>query len=174
MTAGRTNITGQVSWNTPPKYVNAVREVLGTISLDPCSNDYSLVNAETQYVLPVDGLNEPWDFPTIFLNPPYGRDSSRGTTIADWIKRASNANRDHGSEVLALIPVATNTRHFKDYVFGTASAICFLADTRLKFYLDGEEWRKVAPMACCMVYWGEDVEKFQSVFSQYGTVLAIR
>lgn len=174
MTAGRTNITGEVSWNTPPKYVDAVREVLREISLDPCSNPTATVGAKTEYVLPVDGLNESWDYPTIFLNPPYGRDKARGTTIADWLRKAAEANEEFGSEVIALIPVATNTRHFKDYVFGSASAICFLADTRLKFYLDGEEWKKGAPMACCMVYWGRDVKRFERVFSDYGAVLQIR
>jgi len=28
----------------------------------------------------VDGLKESWNFPKIFVNPPYGIDKARGTT----------------------------------------------------------------------------------------------
>lgn len=54
----------------------------GSINLDPCSNEYSVVNAETEYRLPEhDGLKESWNYPNIFVNPPYGIDKERGTTI---------------------------------------------------------------------------------------------
>ena len=83
MTAGRTVNSQSVNWCTPPKYVKAVRKVFGgRIALDPCSNEWSIVNAETEYRLPEhDGLRESWDFPTIYVNPPYGSDKERRTTI---------------------------------------------------------------------------------------------
>lgn len=43
--------------------------------------------------------------------------------------------------------MATNTRHWKDYVFGGADGICFLYDTRLKFLEKGEDTGKGAPMS---------------------------
>ena len=50
MSAGRTINTLSQSWGTPHKYVKAVRKVLGGhIHLDPCSNEYSVVNAEVEY-----------------------------------------------------------------------------------------------------------------------------
>ncbi len=177
MTAGR-NSAESLSrhWCTPPKYVDAIREFFGgIIALDPCSNCYSIVNAEVEYALPnVDGLNASWDYPTVFINPPYGRDRKRGTSILDWLKKAALANRYHGSEVLALIPVAPNTKHWKCCIFGAATAIAFLYDTRLKFLVDGKSGGKGAPMACAMVYWGPMYRRFEKHFLPFGAVCDIR
>ena len=95
-----------------------------------------------------DGLYITWEYPTIYVNPPYGAGRQRGTTIKDWLRRCAHAHEKHGSEVLALIPVATNTKHWKDYVFGVADAVCFLYDTRLRFLVDGKDEGKGAPMSC--------------------------
>ena len=83
MTAGRTLNTLSQEWGTPEKYVRAVRDFFGGhIALDPCSNEYSIVRAKTEYRLPRhDGLRETWDFPTVYVNPPYGIDKERGTSI---------------------------------------------------------------------------------------------
>ena len=156
MTAGRKVNTKSVHWNTPPKYVEAVKLVLGGIELDPCSNPGSIVNANKE--LYKGGLSVRWDnYKTIYVNPPYGRG------IYDWLKMCSLC----GSEVIALIPVATNTRHWKDFVF-KADVICFLGDTRLKFMIDGSTDNKGASMACCMVYWGNNPDKFINVFKDFG------
>ena len=163
-------------WCTPPKYVAAVREFFGgAVSLDPCSNNYSTVNADVEWRLPsVDGLRMEWDYPTVFVNPPYGRDPNRGTTIYDWLRRCADARYSHGSEVLALVPVATNTRHWKHFVFGKASAVAFLHDTRLRFCIDGYPSDKGSPRPCAMVYWGANITCFGEVFARYGEVVHLR
>ena len=172
MTAGRTVNSASHHWGTPPVYVEAVRKVLGgPIALDPCSNEHSIVSASTEYRLPRDGLTSSWDFPTIYVNPPYGADRVRGTTIRDWLQRCATAHTEHGSEVLALIPVATNTSHWKRYVWGNATAVAFLYDTRLKFLVDGKSGGKGAPMSCAMICWGRPVAKFLEVFSVHGAVV---
>ena len=152
MSAGRKVNTKSQNWNTPPKYVDAIKHFFGgSISLDPCSNDTSIVGADTEFKLPAqDGLLEDWErYETVFVNPPYGRDRERGT------------------------PVATNTNHWKKWVFGKASCVCFLYDTRLKFLEDGVESKKGAPMACALVYWGNMPKKFVNVFSVFGAALDI-
>ncbi len=176
MTAGRSIVSNSQTWCTPPKYVRAVREVLGgTIALDPCSNRHSIVHAEVEYQLPEhDGLRSTWEYPTIYVNPPYGADRQRGTTIKDWLRRCAYAHEEYGSEVLALVPVATNTKHWKDYVFGVADAVCFLYDTRLRFLVDGKDQGKGAPMSCAMVYWGEHISRFRGVFLPHGAVVDLR
>lgn len=174
MTAGRTNSKAlSQHWCTPPMYVEAVREVLGQINLDPCSNQYSIVGASTEYRLPKhDGLVESWNFETIYLNPPYGKDHERGTRIKDWLAKCREANHLHGSEILALVPVATNTSHWKENVWGVATAVAFLYDTRLKFLVNGEDSGKGAPMSCAMIYWGEKrMSSFRKVFSRFGAVV---
>lgn len=176
MSAGRTVNTLSQDWGTPEKYICAVKQVFGgSIALDPCSNEYSLVDAETEYALPLkDGLKESWDFPTIFVNPPYGIDKERGTSIKQWLYRCAAAHRHHNAEVVALVPVATNTGHWKKYVFVNATAVCFLYDTRLRFLVDGRDEGKGAPMSCAMVYWGHNYPKFFDVFIEHGAVLDLR
>jgi hypothetical protein len=175
MTAGRTIVGKSKDWGTPKKYVDAVRHCLGgTIALDPCSNKFSIVRAKVEYLLPEhDGLRESWNFPTIYVNPPYGLDAEHGRTIKDWLRRCAEANRTYGSEVVALVPVATNTSHWKNYIFGRATAVCFLYDTRLRFLENGEDSGKGAPMSCAMVYWGRNLGRFSEVFMPFGAVLSL-
>lgn len=172
MTAGRTVIGNSRDWCTPVKYVESVRKVLGEISLDPCSNDWSIVNAKTEWRLPEqDGLRQSWDFPTIYVNPPYGSDMARGTKIIDWLQRCSDAHEHYGSEVIALVPIAANTKHWKLYVWPTAASVSFLYDTRLRFLVEGRDDGKGAPMACAAIYWGRDKQRFVSVFREHGAVV---
>lgn len=173
MTAGRKVNSENQSWGTPLKYVKAIKKFFGgSIALDPCSNQYSIVGAETEFILPQnDGLMEEWNYSTIYMNPPYGADRERGTTIKNWLVKCAITHQKYGSEILALIPVATNTGHWKQSIFGKAKAICFLYDTRLKFLENGNDGGKGAPMACAMIYWGKNYEKFYNIFIEYGAVV---
>lgn len=175
MTAGRKVNTLSQSWGTPPKYVNAIKKFWdGHIGLDPCSNQYSIVGADLEFSLPEkDGLEAEWNIPTIYVNPPYGADRKRGTTIKDWLAKCAEANMKYGAEVIALIPVAPNTSHWKKFIFGKASSICFLYDTRLQFLENGILSTKGAPMACCLVYWGNNTISFHNNFIEYGAVVNI-
>lgn len=78
--AGRSVHSQSHHWCTPPQYVAAVKRVFGgEIGLDPCSNHESVVNAKCEFMLPeTDGLAEEWNFPSIYVNPPYGADRARG------------------------------------------------------------------------------------------------
>ena len=172
MSAGRNAISTKKDWNTPPKYIELINNMLGDKDLDPCSNEDSMVDAKIKYILPVNGLDESWDYKKIFVNPPFGKDIESKTSLYNWIKKGVDANKN-GSEILFLIPVATNTKHFKELIFKNASGICFLNDTRLKFWSDGKEDKKGAPMACCFVYFGENYEKFVKVFSNNGKCFKI-
>ena len=171
--AGRSVNTLSQQWGTPEKYVKAVREMFGgRIDLDPCSPRPPVVEAGGEYRLPKHaGVSEPWNFPPIYVTPPYGADRERGTTINHWLRRCAEANRHHGSEVLALVPVASNTGHWKKHVWGVAAGIAFLYDTRLRFLVDGKDEGKGAPMACSMVYWGGNFARFQELFLPLGAVV---
>jgi hypothetical protein len=173
VTAGRCINSKSQNWGTPQKCVQAVKEVFGgEIALDPCSSPYSIVNAKIEYMLPEhDGLRESWDYPTIYVNPPYGIEKRHGTSIRQWLERCASAHEKYGSEVIALVPVATNTSHWKNYIFGSAEAICFLYDTRLKFLENGKRGGTGAPMACAMIYWGNFYQRFYDVFINHGAVV---
>ena len=176
MTAGRNTSSLSQDWCTPPRYVNAIRRFFGgTIELDPCSNCHSIVNANVEYIPPeVDGLAAQWNYRTVFVNPPYGADRRRGTTIRDWLCKCADAHSRYGAEVLALVPVATNTQHWKLHVWRAATAVAFLYDTRLRFLVEGRNSGKGAPMSCAMVYWGQDYDRFEKSFLRFGAVVDLR
>lgn len=170
MSAGRKNNSTTKHWNTPPKIIFAAKKLFGRIDLDPCSNEFSLVNAGTKYVLPQnDGLKDDW-FGNVFCNPPYGRNPSNKTSLLDWVNKAIETFSRRKNQILLLIPVATNTKHFYK-IWETSAAICFLKDSRLKFWINGKEDPKGAPMACCVVYWGLDKEGFKEAFEDLGKVV---
>ena len=175
MTAGRMAVSGKKDWGTPPHYVDAVKEVFeAPISLDPCSSKHSVVGAEVELMPPDnDGLTHEWDYPRIYVNPPYGLDVKNHTSISDWLRKCADAHAMYGASVIALVPVATNTGHWKKYVFGKARSVCFLADTRLKFLTGGKDGGKGAPMSCATVYYGKDPTRFRAVFKKYGAVVNV-
>lgn len=164
MTAGRKVNTSSVHWNTPPKYVIPITEFLNGIDLDPCSNTSSIVNAKTE--LSSNGLEYDWtNYRSIFVNPPYGKYGN--TSIYDWIEKGYIANKSVNNDIIYLIPVATNTKHWKNFVFNS-DVICFLSDTRLKFLMNGTTDNKGASMACCLVYFGSRADEFINKFSEFG------
>ncbi len=179
MEAGRKNSNNKKNWNTPIKYVNAVIDFFGEIDLDPATNDNSLIPAKTKFILPIDGLKEDWSlYKKIYINPPFGLDSERGTSIKDWIKKASDTNLNFGNEILMLVPSSTNTSHFQKIIFKIKSGgIVFLNDTRLRFLdsgNDNNEDKKGSPIGMTIIYMGEEYSKFESVFNKYGKCFEIK
>ena len=164
--SGYAKLNNNKDWNTPKKYCDAVKDFFEEIDLDPCSNDGSILECKIKYQLPEqDGLILSWMRHT-FVNPPYG------TGIKSWFKKAYSEYQN-GNEILMLVPVATNTSHWKEWVYDKAAAICFIYDTRLKFRINGNENNKGAPMACCFIYYGNNYIRFSSIFSSYGYCVKI-
>ena len=166
MSAGRNVNTKSQDWCTPPKYVEPITEFFGgSIELDPCSNTQSIVKAKVE--LTESGLEYNWkQAKSIYVNPPYGRKKNAKHSIYHWLKKCHNSH-SLNTEIIALIPVATNTKHWKEFVF-KSSVICFLGDTRLKFLIDGSTNNKGASMSCCLVYWGTREQEFIRKFSEFG------
>ncbi|CAB4127463.1 hypothetical protein UFOVP75_209 [uncultured Caudovirales phage] len=109
-----------------------------------------------------------------FVNPPYGADRERGTTIKDWFKKCHESFVEFNNEIICLVPVASNTRAWRKHVFGIASAGCFLYDSHLKFFIDGIESKRGAPMACALIYYGKNVGWFNECFRKYGFVVSLK
>lgn len=147
-------------WYSPPSVIERTVELLGTIDLDPCSNDKDnpRVPAGQHYTKDDDGLAQTWSG-RVYMNPPYGRE------ISDWIEHL--VEQYEAGEVLsavALVPSRTDTEwfhHLRDY------PRCFVKG-RLSFS-DNEN---PAPFPSMVVYLGRDVEGFVQVFGDMGDVFA--
>lgn len=70
----RTVWTGNDEWYTPARYIELAREVMGSIDVDPASNDHAqkTVKAKTYYTAETDGLDKDWHG-KVWMNPPYSR-----------------------------------------------------------------------------------------------------
>src|SRR5579859_6970510 len=62
-------------WYTPAPYVNAARQVMGGIELDPasCAQANRTVQAARYYSQADNGLAQDWTCRSLWCNPPYGR-----------------------------------------------------------------------------------------------------
>ena len=72
-----------------------------------------------------NALLQNWGGETVWLNPPYGRNSGVG------VKKAYEESQKPGTTVVMLVPSRTDTAWFHDYSFGKAK-IRFVRG-RLKF-----------------------------------------
>ena len=185
--------SAKVDWNTPQWVIDLCREAMGSIELDPCSNPTSLVNANVAWTLPDhDGLKEPWNAKTVFVNPPYGRVYMNKTTkalytpkefralsltkeqkrdyatstIYDWVYLAQRYFDIFKYDLCLLIPASVETKHWQKIIFKHSNAICFFK-SRVKFIGGSNS----PPMPTALIYYGSNTDVFVKVFEPYGFVL---
>lgn len=145
-------------WYTPSIYIESARRVMGSIDLDPASNDFAneTVFATTYYDETVNGLEQEW-FGNIWLNPPYST-----ALIQAFADKLVSSNFD---KAIVLVNNATETAWFRKLV-DHAAAIVFTTG-RIKYRKrDGEKGTPLQGQA--FLYYGEDPELFLDVFREFG------
>jgi ParB family chromosome partitioning protein len=102
-------------WYTPFRYIEAAREVMGTIDLDPasCERANMTVQAARYYDETNNGLMLPWHLDgkpaRIWLNPPYGRihpertGSTRSYQLAFGAKLLQEHANGHIEQAIVLL-----------------------------------------------------------------------
>lgn len=120
---------------TPAYVLGPVREALGGIELDPCTEPDNPVGAAAFYTPPRDGAALPWNAESVFVNPPYGKARER------WVTRCIEAG-EAGARVALLIPAATDTRIFQLALRSADAAV--LIRGRLKYGVLRPNRRQVA------------------------------
>lgn len=146
-------------WYTPQCYIDAVREVLGEIDLDPASNAEAnrVVRARRYYDAATNGLEQPWSG-RVFLNPPYGGEH------VPFVDRLIKEH-EQGNVTAAILLVGGNfdTTWFAP-LFGYQ--ICWV-DHRIPFYsLTASSSQPVR--SSVFVYLGKERRLFRKVFRQFG------
>lgn len=168
---------------TPREIIDAILRVWPHIELDPCTGPYSIVPARTTcFVSPktvpamkggaqqvdtkgnpkfkivydadsneIDGLLVPWCDYT-FVNPPYAR-------LEEWLAKAADEGR-RGREVMVLCPLRPHRKWFRA---STQGALVWDLNP-VKFV----GYKSAAPMAMCIVYWGENEMLFREAFVNLG------
>lgn len=152
-----------VEWYTPPKIIEAVRELFGgTIDLDPCSNAKGAaanVPARVHYTQEDNGLFQPW-FGNVYMNPPYG-----AREIVPWIERVRmEYEARRVTAAVVLVKAATSARWFR--TLSPKYIRCEVAG-RLKFSGHPDS----APFSSVLFYLGDDVQRFADVFGRHGVIV---
>lgn len=119
---------------TPAYVLEPVRELLGGIGLDPCTEPDNPTGAAQWYSLPDDGCILPWDADTVWCNPPYGEARNR------WVDRCIAEGERR--KVVLLMPAHTETRTFQRALQASASVL--LVQARLRFGVLRENGRQEA------------------------------
>jgi hypothetical protein len=156
-----------VEWYTPEKYIEAAREVMGGIDLDPASNDMAneIVKAPTFFTKDddPDGLSQSW-FGNVWLNPPYGKGSGLFTTKLIEEYKSGRVK----SAILLLNAYGFDSGWFQPL---WQYPICF-TDHRVQFYSPQKESGGPAN-ANIFIYLGKKTKIFRDKFKEFGHVVIL-
>jgi len=159
--------SGWPEWFTPAEYLDAARNVLGTIDLDPasCAKAQETVQASTYLTAEQDGLERPWQG-RVWLNPPYGQ-------VDRFAAKLCEAHRSGAvPEALLLTNNATETAWFQQTA-RMASALCLPAG-RIQFADQTGTVQKQPLQGQAILYFGPDVQRFIERFTVFGLCFSIQ
>ncbi len=152
--------SGNNEWYTPLEIIRSARLVMGSIDLDPASNEIAneVVQATTFYTAETDGLAHEW-CGNVWLNPPYSSD-----LIGKFADKVLSEYGNY-SQMIVLVNNATETEWFSKLI-QNASAVVF-PKSRVKFYMpDGKTGAPLQGQA--IIYIGDFPEKFMKHFQVFG------
>ena len=155
--------TGENEWFTPPEYIEAARQVMGEIDLDPATAPAAqkIIQAKAFYTKVENGLFREWRG-RVWLNPPYAQ-----PLIAEFIsKRCQERSAGRVTEAITLTHNYTDTAWFHELA-GIADAICFTRG-RVRFY-DGDKIAQPT-QGQAFAYLGENVARFTEIFRSIGFI----
>lgn len=160
------NNSGNNEWYTPAPIIEAARQAMGQIDVDPASSEIAnrTVKAEKFYTAEQDGLKQEWRG-QVWMNPPYAQ-----PLIADFASTlAAKYRAGEVSEACVLVNNGTETAWFQT-LLDVSSAVC-LIKTRVKF-IDPEGKPSGAPLqGQAVIFLGDEPSRFSEAFSTFGKVL---
>lgn len=169
-----------VEYFTPSIYIDAAREVMGGIDLDPasCEEAQQTVKAKWWYGgTEVDGLSQPWYLPhpdgritplRVWLNPPYCKTGCRSNQDI-WYRKLYGAYIcGHVSEAIMLVKAALGYKWFEQ--LWRRHWCCFCRE-RIAFIKPGGRTVGLAKQGSVFVYFGKRPERFAEVFARFGRLV---
>jgi hypothetical protein len=153
---------------TPTRYIDAVKNVLGSITLDPFSCKYAndhFVKAAYYFTKEISALDKEWDYKTVFMNPPYSN-GEYTPAVEKFLEELERWN----FEAITLTNNNTDTITTQR-LMKAASAYCFPAK-RINYHfpkhIEKKEGNRFGQLFC---YFGNDTNLFRTVFDKFGITL---
>jgi len=155
--------SGNNEWYTPSKFIDAARETMGGIDLDPasCAVANEIVCADKFYTIDDNGLEEPWSG-RVWLNPPYS-----GTLVREFAEKIL-LEIPNCEQIVVLVNNATETGWFQS-LLREAKSVCFL-EGRVKFLGEDKEPKNTPLQGQAVLYFGDNSDGFTHSFSELGQV----
>ena len=153
------NVNSSVEYFTPTQYIEAARKVLGEIDLDPasCALANQIVMAKEFFSADNDGLQKEWSG-RIWLNPPFANG-----LIEKFVDKLIASSFE---AAIVLVDNATETRWFQKLA-ARCNGVVFTTG-RINFLKEGTSAAGSPTRGQVFLYFGDDVEKFFSVFKHFG------
>lgn len=149
---------------TPACYIDAARDVMGGIDLDPASCAYAnqVVRAPRYYTQAENGLAQEW-YGRVWLNPPYSRGAVKpfvNKLMADY----------RGGQVEQAIVLLLGNSCFNCYFDQLWSyPLCFKRGA-LHFYSEQKAAHRFG-FGSIFVYLGARRERFREIFAAFGAIV---
>lgn len=186
--------SGEFEYYTDPKIIEAARQVMGSIELDPASSEKANESVKAQKYFGqmwdgsfIDGITRDWRAETVWMNHPFGIKQEACTfTCAkaldnpkhrhhsiDWHGNMAWINkyireyeRGHFKQSMNITYAATSEEWFQPLMNFPQ---CYLSP-RTNYYTPNGELKKGVTKGSVVTYLGSDVEAFHFYFRQFGKI----
>lgn len=155
--------SGNVEYYTPEPILDAVRETLGWIDLDPASSlaANTRVQAWNIFTEREDGLRLPWHG-KVWMNHPFGRGQNRA-----WITKIEEEHAiGRMMEGCCITFACTSEQWFQPLL---RRPQCYLSP-RTNYLLPGGGLLSGVTKGSVVTYYGENVDRFARAFAPLGVV----
>ena len=153
-------------WYTPEHIVEAARECMGKIDLDPASNPHAnkVVKAARYFTAEDNGLVQQWGG-RVFMNPPYSQPFK-----SQFIEKlAHEFQAERVSAACVVLSCDFSTRWFEP-LRPIYTAICLMRG-RVQFYKEHPGDRLNPAFGTSVIFVGPDTTKFANAFGGLGEVV---
>lgn len=146
-------------WYTPLTIVEKAKLVLGTIDVDPASNEITqqYIKAKTFYTKEINGLDKPWNG-TVWCNPPYSASLLKKFT-AKFLGEYELGNMKEG---IMLTNSGTDTK----WNIPLQKGVQLYTNGRISFMLPDGTYKDKGSRGQCFTYLGPNPLKFIKVFTE--------
>lgn len=155
-------------WYTPQYIIDAVRDTLFTIDLDPASCEFAneVVMASKYFTRYDNALGNSW-YGNVWMNPPYGKTKGRSNQDVWFTKLEQEYLAGNIEQALSLYNVSVGSKWFSRVL---RYPTCFL-DKRIAFYDSSGEVQKAPRYGNCVVHMGQGVRRFVNSFNSLGVTM---